>query len=372
MSHPWVGPASAAVEPPGAARGNDAFRRLLPALCVVGGVTHVGFLVLFLVAGVPILAAANVLSIGCYVAVFELIRRGRTNNIVEFSLLAGEIFAHAVLATLILGWDSGFHYYLLLAVPVIAVSSMRPPWLKTVGVAAAGFAYLALDLWLRSAVPPRLLVETSLQLLYYFNLLTALLILAGLAARYHLLIQQTQAALRTMATTDPLTRLPNRQSLGEFIGAQHSRAQRGHAMSFIMCDVDHFKLVNDRRGHAAGDDVLRAVSGSMAAGVRVTDVVGRWGGEEFLVVLPDAEAAEAAQVAERVRAGVACLPVFVGGELTRVTVTLGVSTLGTGEAASWAVARADAAMYEGKRAGRNRVVVAAGPTHDHRVASTAR
>ncbi|MEO5831911.1 MAG: GGDEF domain-containing protein, partial [Nakamurella sp.] len=275
-----------------------------------------------------------------------------------------------VLATMIVGWDSGFHFYLLLTVPVLAVSPIRPPRLRTLAVAAAGSGYIALDLFLRTTTPPHVLSPGTLKVLYYFNLLAALLILAGLAGRYHRIIQQTQGALHLMATTDPLTQLRNRQSLQAFIDEQHSRARRGHALSFIMCDVDHFKRVNDRGGHAAGDAALRAVGGSMAARVRVTDVVGRWGGEEFLVVLPDAEPADAAWVAERLRAGIASLPTHLGTELSRITVTAGVSTLGPGESASQAVARADAALYDGKRQGRNQVVIAAGPTHDDRVGFT--
>jgi diguanylate cyclase (GGDEF)-like protein len=172
------------------------------------------------------------------------------------------------------------------------------------------------------------------------------------------LLEQVQR----QAATDLLTGLVNRRALLDLVTREQARAERsGLAASFLLVDIDHFKRVNDVHGHAAGDVVLRSVARMLHGATRATDLACRWGGEEFVVVLPETESAGALIVAERIRAHIAAeaheLP--DGGALA-VTVSIGVST----GAAPWKVderlAAADAALYEAKRAGRNRVVAADG------------
>jgi diguanylate cyclase (GGDEF)-like protein len=123
----------------------------------------------------------------------------------------------------------------------------------------------------------------------------------------------------------------------------------------IMIDVDHFKEVNDSRGHAAGDTVLRIIASGIAAMVRPYDSVGRYGGEEFLIIAPECGPGEAWELAERVRGHVARCSIMAGGAAVHVTLSLGVAT---GECAAdleKVLGGADAAMYRAKAAGRNRV-----------------
>ena len=140
--------------------------------------------------------------------------------------------------------------------------------------------------------------------------------------------------------------------------AQAVQAARPLALAII--DIDHFKKINDRFGHLAGDEVLRAVTGAIRAAHRASDVCGRFGGEEFVLLLPDASEAEASRVAERLRAGVAALRVPAGGEpgagLAEVTVSVGVAVLTPGcRQLTDLIAAADAALYYAKETGRNRV-----------------
>jgi diguanylate cyclase (GGDEF)-like protein len=125
-----------------------------------------------------------------------------------------------------------------------------------------------------------------------------------------------------------------------------------------MIDIDHFKRLNDRYGHPTGDTVLRAVADAIAATVRGDDTPARYGGEEFAVVLRTADAAQAADVAERVRLAVRQLPVETLGVAEPVTVSVGVA-VGSGDVTAL-VRRADAALYAAKRRGRDRVVAAPG------------
>jgi len=169
---------------------------------------------------------------------------------------------------------------------------------------------------------------------------------------------ESQVAERTrelerVAATDQLTALPNRRKLDEVLAYELGRAQRyGGALAVILADIDHFKATNDTHGHPAGDVVLASVAAVLRAGGRSIDSVGRWGGEEFMVICPQTDLAGAAALAEQLRARVdgAALPV-----VQHQTCSFGVAALAPGESAAALVARADAALYRAKTAGRNRV-----------------
>ena len=167
----------------------------------------------------------------------------------------------------------------------------------------------------------------------------------------------TEAELRRLATTDPLTGLPNRRYFLERAEAECRRAARyDRPFSLIMLDVDHFKQVNDHHGHNVGDAVLRALAGTLSHGLRDEALVGRLGGEEFAVLLPEATAEEAVAAAERIRRRIAAKPVATeAGELT-VTASLGVATWQRpAETVDGLLSRADAALYKSKESGRDRV-----------------
>lgn len=165
------------------------------------------------------------------------------------------------------------------------------------------------------------------------------------------------ARLAHLSITDDLTRAYNYRVLAPRLGEEVSRAARyGEALSVLMMDLDHFKRVNDRHGHAVGDEVLRAFVDRVRAEVRQADVLIRRGGEEFLLVMPSTGAYEAAMVAERIRARVAATPIpTAAGVPVDLTVSIGVAAWIEGEGTSELEARADAALYVAKGAGRNRV-----------------
>lgn len=163
----------------------------------------------------------------------------------------------------------------------------------------------------------------------------------------------TEQTLREQATRDPLTDLLNRRA-GEWQLERAFLAAREGQKPFclIMADVDHFKAINDTWGHPAGDQVLQRVAAVLRTGVRATDSVVRWGGEEFLLVLPYCEQAAALLQAERLRERVADAE---QGEMGRVTVSMGVAELQRGETLANLMERVDQALYQAKHAGRNQV-----------------
>jgi len=164
--------------------------------------------------------------------------------------------------------------------------------------------------------------------------------------------------LQRQASIDPLTRLFNRSAIMDVLDRELARARRGAPMALAMFDIDYFKNVNDQHGHLAGDDVLREVAARVASSIRDVDAAGRYGGDEFLIVLGNCSQRAARSVAERIRANVAETPFAVAGGLI-VTLSVGVATYGPATATREAfVAAADRALYAAKAAGRNRVEIA--------------
>ncbi len=171
------------------------------------------------------------------------------------------------------------------------------------------------------------------------------------------LFEQTER----LATTDGLTGLLNHRTFQGRLDEHVASAERyGKKLSVILCDIDHFKSVNDTYGHPAGDLVLKAVARTLAKEARGTDLVARYGGEEFAVVMPETDAAGALVIAERIRERIAKLALDTDQGRLQVTMSLGVATFpedGTKKAAL--VERADACLYHAKRHGRNRSVASA-------------
>jgi two-component system cell cycle response regulator len=167
---------------------------------------------------------------------------------------------------------------------------------------------------------------------------------------------QAQEALRHQATHDDLTGLWNRAMVRDNLTTELSRAKRaGKAVAVVLADLDHFKTVNDTHGHAAGDAILREAAIRMRQALRAYDSIGRYGGEEFLIVLPACDTDAAVVVAERARVRVAA-PMHVGDVDMPLSVSLGVASTRTApEDPDGLIQAADDAMYRAKAGGRNRV-----------------
>jgi diguanylate cyclase len=169
-------------------------------------------------------------------------------------------------------------------------------------------------------------------------------------------VRSQNRMLAELSRTDALSRLPNRGHWEEAVAATSARCrQSGQEAALLMVDIDHFKSINDRHGHPAGDAVIRAVAAILQDSLRGNDIAGRYGGEEFGVLLPETPAAGAQITAERLRARVAAA-VLERGLGIRATVSVGLAFFSMRDAghAPW-IARADSALYRAKNAGRNRV-----------------
>ena len=165
--------------------------------------------------------------------------------------------------------------------------------------------------------------------------------------------KKMEEALTRLATTDTLTGIYNRGKIEESLRQEMARAARyGSPLTIILFDLDYFKKINDSLGHSIGDQVLKEVAATVGRQIRETDVLGRWGGEEFMVLCPGTMAEDAITIAEKLRQRVAELPL-------RVTISCGLAGYRSGESMDALINRADKALYAAKHAGRNLVRMAA-------------
>jgi diguanylate cyclase (GGDEF)-like protein len=163
---------------------------------------------------------------------------------------------------------------------------------------------------------------------------------------------------RQQALVDPLTGVLNRRSFMELSGREDARARRGGRMlSVLMLDIDHFKKINDTYGHPAGDGVIKRLAETCAQALRPSDIVGRYGGEEFIISLPETEEKEAQLVAERLRRSIADNAVSTVRGPIRITVSIGLATSAEDVPLADIIQRADTALYQAKTGGRNRVEI---------------
>lgn len=319
----------------------------------LGIVAHAGFVPLFALTGQPVLAAFNVGSVAVWIAAWALNRRGAST--VAMWMLTAEVVAHAVLAVLLLGWRSGFQYYLLPLIPFMMFNDRA----RTTTVTAASAVVLVTFGLLRALAPGDVRLPFALQAFEYANLAIPLLMLGLVSFTFRSASTKVEHVMTEMARTDPLTGLTNRRRMEERLHDEAER-HRAHGTSFsvVLADVDHFKEINDRHGHDAGDRLLARVGRLLTQGLRADDVVARWGGEEFLLLLPGADQGVAEEVARRLRAAAEAQLADVEGVTGPMTLTFGVASFGPAATIESCLKAADEALYRGKAEGRNRVVVA--------------
>lgn len=204
--------------------------------------------------------------------------------------------------------------------------------------------------------------QRGIALLIQVTELLALVLVAavvgGVQNRHRVATLLAEIRLRQLAMIDTLTGVASRRRLEDVLNLEIALVRRGRPVSVILLDVDRFKSINDRFGHDAGDEVLRGIARVLQQGARLSDVIGRWGGEEFLVICPDTPLANAAVLAERLAAGLRASSFHPVG---RVTASFGVAEALADDKLREPIDRADRALYEAKAAGRDRVVVSAAP-----------
>lgn len=357
----WLGPTLTEDDP-----SPYGYRLLLAGqnLFTAGLVLHVLFIPLFASLGVASLAWINVLSVATYVLALALNRHHHTAAALWIAFM--EVNAHAVLAVALVGWNTGFAYYLLATGPMLFLNT-RWPLVKRIAIALLPVLLLA---WLHNVglayVPPHQIAAAIRGALYDFNLLATFTVLSFLAYVYSKGARDSERRLRAatrsleaLAATDSLTGLLNRRAMTQGIDREISRfARQPRAFVVAMGDLDGFKAINDRYGHDAGDTVLSGIARVMTEFLRGHDIISRWGGEEFVILLPDTDIDGGLDTIERLRERVAGAELPIQGRTLSVSITLGLCAYVGGMSRDECLKRADTALYRGKQMGRNRVVVA--------------
>lgn len=359
MSFPPSVLPSPSTPPRGSSLAGKAYWAMVQRVALTAACIDLGYIGLFLWLGSRPLALVNLASIALYLGAYALIQRRR--NVAALLLIWTEVISHSALGSLLIGWDSGFHYYLLLFIPAIVIANAGR-YAAPIVLALLSY-YIGLRALCDYTGPLDPLPGNGMQLVNWIHICIAFALSAALAAFYRRTILIAERRLLRLATLDGLTGLFNRSHFQEQAHAMLEKcARQGAPVALWLCDVDHFKRVNDTHGHAVGDKVLQAVARTMAGHLREDDLLARWGGEEFLALLPYTDATAARQVAERIRQAVQDSSLDLGdlseGEQPlRVTLSFGVTLVQDAQDLKAATARADQALYSSKRAGRNCVSV---------------
>lgn len=284
------------------------------------------------------LALAGLLVTPLVLDVATPVRAGAMSGVMAVLLLPPTV------AALRLGWRGELSFRVVASMLVLASAAL---WLR-VGLAVC---------WAQVAPQAQEPWRTWSSLIYMGAFM------AVLAAGFGLILaafERMASQMRQLASVDGLTGACNHNTTVSLLAHAMERARReGQPVSFVMLDLDHFKLVNDRHGHAVGDQVLKAVAACTRARLRGSDVLGRLGGEEFGLVLPATGLSGARHLADQVRLAVEALELQGdGGRPLRVTLSAGVAEAAAGDTPETLMHLADKALYQAKQQGRNRVVVA--------------
>jgi len=313
------------------------------------------------------LLLANVGFMACYVAVPFMNRARKYRAARNVALVVVHI--QIVVVTYFIGAGSGVHLFFFPIATWLGLFSSASRMGVVLSFGVAAFFFLLCHFLFPAETAPLAIPESALPMMFGGSAVGAMIVGGVVAHRFRLEIDRAETALTRsneelarLSGLDPLTGLANRRTLDDCLARECARLRRpGQQIAVLLCDVDHFKAYNDHYGHLAGDACLKQVAEVLSAVVRrANDVVARYGGEEFVVVLPSTDCAGALRVAEEARARVSALRIPHERSDVAPIVTLSVGVACSDPATPLSpedlLRRADAALYEAKRAGRNRVM----------------
>jgi len=329
------------------------------ALIALAG--HLLFLILFSVLKIEPLIYINIFSCTIFVTAIFLNRLHFHKAILAMTM--GEITLHAYAATFILGWSSGFHIYILTLIPLIFFYRFLRVSIRIILLLLLLSAYIGLNLGTRSLLILDAPYPGNIQTFELMNFTVAFLVFIILSASYSIAAMHLEQQLReknqeleATSRIDPLTDLSNRRDILDKIEYERGKMLRNKInCCFILCDIDYFKKLNDTYGHDFGDFVLVEISRLFKKSLRSQDHICRWGGEEFLLVLPGIDITAGEVVAEKVRKIIREHSFNFQSVSEFVTLTFGVTQFDPEKNVDESIKIADQLLYQGKRNGRDRV-----------------
>ena len=352
--------------------GSEARQRVRAARCLLAcalmvystaGMGYMAWAGLARPGPVAALAAAG---LGGMTLFYAAIRSGANLRLADPSLTLPQMsFALAVgaVAYALAGLGRGAVFPIMMVILMFGLYSLTPQQMRAIGRLALvlfGAAMVLMAMVAPEVYRPE--VEFA-HFLVIAIMLPAMSMLAGQLSRLRdrLRAQRSElmealARIQELAHRDELTGLANRRHMQALIDQEHARCARsGGSFCLAVLDIDRFKRINDSHGHPAGDEVLRAFAREALAGIRGNDVLARWGGEEFMLMLPDTRLTAARLGLERLRGRVEALRVDHAGTALAITMSAGLVEHRAGDSVVESIARADRALYQAKQQGRNRV-----------------
>lgn len=328
--------------------------RVMQVIGIIGLLIHIAFIFLFYFFDIHFLTVINFFSVGVWLWVLFENHKGRLSSAMILACI--EISLHSLCAVSYLGLDSGFHFYLW---PVSLLATINPK-LNRVESAFIGLFFIVTFAFLEALLPSYSYLpdfRPYVEWLYFTNIIIAGGPMVSAMLVIRIINEKQQEELTGLAIKDELTGLYNRRYIKTIL---KGKSQLPHTIHGTYCivigDVDYFKKINDSFGHKVGDDVLIGLSSLFRNRLRSSDIVGRWGGEEFLIVLSSTTIDNAVMLMNKIRADIAEKSFIQSHPDYKVTMSLGISESKDQVLYSELINRADKNLYAAKASGRNRVV----------------
>jgi diguanylate cyclase (GGDEF)-like protein len=336
-------------------RHNYRIFMVIHSVGYIGILVHLALIPLFYWLGFPGLSLLNIASSILWISAWLVNQHGRYNTAIL--LMTVEVISHTLLVVPTVGWQAGFQYYLFAAVPFTLFNNRFEGKAIIFISVALCIEFLLLSVYTSDRPSNPLLSDALVKLFGRANIVISFTAQGVISYYFRLASIYLEKELEKQAHTDPLTGLYNRRRMLDFLVQQGKLAESGQtSLSVAFVDIDHFKKINDNHGHETGDQILRAVAEFVKRQLRKGDTLARWGGEEFLLLLPHTDLGGARILAEKICRTVAEHVFQIDGKDYAVTLTIGLCEHRNDYPIEESIKFADIALYRGKQAGRNRVM----------------
>lgn len=326
---------------------------------------HVFYLILFSIFGVKEMAIFNIFSVLIYSSIAFLINIDIEPLPLMF-LAAGEVISHATFAIYFLGWNNGFGLFLLFLIPFpfyMPLKKLITPYLMSI-IPVSIFMTMRFFYGNSENAVYHFSTNTFNNSIYFLNVILGSGMLIYVSSIYmlnrelmHDKLRKSNLELMERANIDPLTELFNRRAMMQFLMELQKDSRRsGKSFAIGIGDIDDFKLVNDTYGHNSGDVALKYAARVMAEIIPAEGYTARWGGEEFLFVIPSCDSTTAQCYAEKIRRTVHAATINAEGSKFDISVTIGISISSESTDFEELISIADSRLYKGKQSGKNCVI----------------
>jgi len=319
------------------------------------------YLFFWMIFGTWILQMLIASAIALLLLSIYLFRIGMRN--LSITLVIVTFLSSCLLIDGLLGWNFNAHYFILCTFPLLATKGMLSPKVRAVLYFSAAASYILGKKLMPEEVGLQNLAPWIGEVLPTVNLVVAILIIGLSMLKFSQIMDEHERQLikaneqmTRLANTDQLTGTYNRRFMYSILESEKCRSGKRRPYVIAILDIDNFKQINDRFGHLAGDKVLQDIVQIILGLIRTGDVVARWGGEEFLVLLPNTSLDNGIAVMERVRQTLADKVYDSDGNRFQTTLTIGLADSRGNRPIDEIISEADARLYQGKREGKNKVV----------------